>query len=377
MKRKLNLLIMLVLFFLFSFSAKGYSMEIKDVDVDLTAEVSEEYDDNITMVKEEPLSDYTTNIMPGITAKYEDDFKSWNLAVDLKQQIFAKNKKFDKLSQLVSFDFTKELSRFSMFTLRNDFTHAYEPVSFASAFGRTSGRYGYFDNNLSIGYIRELSKQLAMNVSYSHELDQFTRNDLDNSHRNQVVLGCSYDKSSATKLSAEYEFGKRNFHRGGDAGRNLLSLAVNHYLTKQLSLEAKAGVDFIDAYDNSDYTKPLFLVSIYDEVDPATTAGITYIKDYTTNPYLEDIFNRWDVSAFFNRELNKRVSLALTGFYGSGKYIATGIQDQIMGQKAALIYSLQEDFKLDLSYVHSQVNSNDDTHEYDRNQFRIGLKKEF
>jgi hypothetical protein len=314
------------------FFARANAAEINGVHIETHASVSESYDDNVTMVKDDAKDDLVTNIRPGISAVYEDDRKSWAVSADINQPIFVTNPKFNKPYEFVDVSFKQELTKYDRISITDAFKHTYEPVSFSDVFVRTTGRYGYYTNDLALGYERDLSKQGVFKADYAHRLDEFSRGDLSDAYMNSFGFGLDYALDSATQALLAYNFANRNFSPGDDATKNTLSLTMGRFLTKQLSLKGQAGVEFISAYDNSNMTKPLFLVSLEDEINETTGAGLTFLKVYDTNAYVQDMFNKWEVSGYLNRELLKNLVCSLTAFYGTGKYVDSGIRDTVNGQ---------------------------------------------
>lgn len=352
---------------------KASAYEISGVDIKPRGSISEAYDDNITFVKDNAEEDFITNIGLGLDGKYEDKSKTLEFTGNINRQIFAENHKFDNTSEDFSLDFKKELSRYDRLNLIDAFTHAYEPVSLAEAFGRTTGRYSYYTNRFSLEYAKDITEPLTVSIRYGNDLDIFLREDLSDSYLNRAGVKADYSLSSATIFSFLYDYSNREFDPGNNATKNALSAGIRQYITKQLYLDTRAGIDFINSYNNADYTKPMIFASLTDEIDENTTAFLSFTKEYSTNPYTEDIFNNWQVSTYLTRELLKNLGCSISAFYGKGKYTSLNIREELMGGEVSLTYNLKKNLRLDLTYSYSKTNSTDDTREYAKNKISSRL----
>lgn len=121
----------------------------------------------------------------------------------------------------------------------------------------------------------------------------------------------------------------------------------------------------------------MFLASLTDEINENTRARLSFIKEYSLNPYSEDVFDNWEVSASLDTAITKRLLSRVSVFYGDGKYIAADITDSLGGAKAGLSYELKKNMKLDVDYSYTKVISSDDSREFDKNSASCGLRMDF
>ena len=343
----------------------------------LRASISEAYDDNITFVHEGEKEGFITNLSLGFDVEYEGKTRSFELITNINQQIFTNYDDFNNTSQDLSLNFQQEFSKFSRISIRNVFSHTYEPRSFEDAFGRTRGRYSYYRNRLNLAYIRDVTKQLSITARYINEIDEISRQDLSDSYLNTAGIGATYFLNSVTSFLFSYDFSHRDFDPGSDATINTIAAGMRYYLTKQLYFDIKAGIDLIHSYSDRDYSKPLIQASLTNDIDENSLVNISFTKRYYTNAYTEDLFDYWQTSVTFRRQLFRRLGCVFSGFYGEGEYIATNITDKLQGASIGFTYDLSRKLKANLSYSYSKVDSTIETREYTKNTVLLGLTMEF
>ncbi len=293
------------------------------------------------------------------------------------QQIFPRYSEFNKNSQELTLNGLQELSKYDRVTLKDAFSHTYEPQTFEEAFGRETGWYSHYRNGFNLGYSRDITRQASISARYANELDKYSREDLSDSYLNSIGAGFNYALTSQTIFSLSYDFANRKSDPGTDAQTNTFAAGARRYLTEQLYLDGRVGLDYINSYNNTKYTKPSFLVSVTDEIDKNTRSTLAFKKQYYTNAYSEDVFNYWEISGILNRQLLERLGCSLSGFYGNGEYMASNITDKLLGANIGLTYSFNEHLKGNLNYNYSNVTSTRDTREYLRNRVSLGLNMEF
>lgn len=358
-------------------AGKAYSFNSKDIDLKLRVSISEIYDDNITFVRENEKEDFVTNLSFGLGVKYEGKTRALELTANVFQQFFADYDNFNNTSEDLTLNFQQEFSKYDRISLRNIFTHTYEPRSFEEAFGITKGRYSYYRNRFNLTYAKDISKQLGISARYANEIDEVSREDLSDSSLNRVGLEATYFLASTTILMFSYDFSRRDFDPGNNATIHTIAPGLKHYFTKQLYFDGKAGIDFINSYNDKNYAKPLIQASVTNDIDENSRASISFTKRYYTNAYTQNLFDYWQTSGIFTRRLFKRLRCSLSGFYGEGEYITTNITDKLRGVSIGFTYDLSKKIKGNLRYTYSDVDSTIDTREYTKNRIFLGLTMEF
>lgn len=373
---KMRVVCLLVVFLIFEECAFAY--QIGNTEIKFLGSVSEVYDDNITYQKNNPKSDFSTDTSLGINAKNDSKLSSMSLSGNIRHQSFVKNSNFDNTSEDFTLSLLRELSKFDRFSLRNTFLHAEEQRSFEDQFGNTQGRYSYNRNRFNFGYTRDITKQLSLSLKFYNNIDDNSSSSgVGDSYMNKIETELDYALSSDLIIIGSYYYSKRTFRAGPSASSNVFSAGLRRYLTSQLSVDAMGGVNFINAYDSTKYTKPLFMFSLTDEIDENSYARLTFSKQYETITYSQSIFDNLRVSFDFARQLFKRLALNLSAFYGQGRYTVTDIEDNFSGGNIGFTYTLNNKIKLDISYGHTQKSSNVSANEYTKNKVSLAMRAEF
>lgn len=354
----------------------AYAYKIKDIDVEPQANVLEIYDDNVALLNDDKREDFITNLGVGLEAKYEGKTRSFELRGNINHQLFNKNHNFDNTSEDLTLNFKNEFSKYARVEINDMFIHIYEPRSFQEAFGRTGGRYSYYINNFNLNYTRDITEQFNVSAKYTNEVNEVSRDDLRDSYLNRIGFGADYSLSSETIFSFLYDFRHRGFDLGKSISTNAIATGLRQYITKQLYLDVKTGIDFINSH-NQDLNKPLFFVSLTDQPDENTQSTLSLEKEFSTNAYSEDVFNYWQTSGSLIRRLLERLTCSLSGFYGKGKYTTLNITDRLQGVGMALTYDFTKKLKGNLKYDYLKINSTNDIREYTKNRVLLGITLEF
>lgn len=365
------------LFLTFGAPSSSYAFLWNNIEVTPRVALSETYDDNITFIKNNPVSDAVTCALIGLGFKIEGKTHSLALDANVAHEFFSQNTSFNNTAEDVTLRLQKELSKYDLIKITDSFSHSEEPRSFEDAFGRTSGRYFTYCNVFNTGYHRDLNQQLAWDFRYANDLTDFSQKDLSDSAMNTVGTSLEYAFDSANILGLNYAWNKRDFSPGPAATEQEVSLNLRHFFTTQLYLDVQPGANFVSSYNDKDYTKPMVRVFLTNDIDKNTQAGISFEKKYTTTAYTQDLFNIWRVSMTYLKQLTNRSSAAFNAFYGHGDYVITDILEKYQGVAIGCMYDLTKKAKLNLSYAFSQNSSTAETDSYTKNTFFLGVTFEF
>ena len=340
---------------------------------DVAGTAGTRYDDNITFVKKNRISDVVTQLSLGAGFKQESKTYAVNFQGALTENIFAQHSSHSNFDQNISLDGRKDVTEYDHLSARETFAHSEEPYTLQDAFGRTTGRYGTYRNRLDLQYAHDITKQWSAKLKYLQSNDIFSRSDLNDSVQYIPGIETFYALDSMTQVMAGYDYAHSFFDAGTDAGDHTLSAGLRRYLTNKWYVDFKSGVDFINAFNGRDFTKPRFDVGLTHEPDENTAFNLKYVKQYSIGPFTQDVFNnwRWVLSAF--KQITARWKGNLSGFYGKGKYIFSDISDQLGGVNLNVQYALSERMSVSSSYRYERNNSNVGSREYSRNMILLGF----
>ena len=320
----------------------AWAFRLGKIEIKPHASVYETYDDNVTYVKENKISDYITKPSVGAAMIYEGKTTSIMVDGNYYHEFYADNSGFDNNGGDVSAELNSELSKFDRISLRDSFSKTYEPRSFEDQFGFIGGRYSSTRNRVDFGYARDVSQHFGLSTRYSNEYNTYSRDDIAKSFLNSGGVEGSYIVSSDLTLFTAYDYSRRDFDEGPHAATNTWTGGFRKFLTKQMYIDASTGVDFVKSYSGKDYTKPFGVISLTDDINDRTNAILLFSKRYNTISYNEDIFDQWQVSASLNNEITQKLKGTVSAFYGRGEYVNSGQVDDLVGSSAALEYEIND-----------------------------------
>ncbi|MBI2555893.1 MAG: hypothetical protein HYW13_00435, partial [Planctomycetes bacterium] len=217
-----------------SYKYKGFDLGIKEVSI------GETFDDNIAFAKKDKQEDFITYAGIVLGARYEGKTRTFELTGAISNQTFAKNDTFNNITQHIDLNFKNEFSKRDRISLNNVFTHFEAPSStdegyFSQQFGRSAGRFEFFQNKFNVNYSNDIAKQLSLVIRYATEINVFSGIDRPNSFLNKPGLGLSYLFSpTATIFSLFYEFTSVQFETEEDSTINRIGPGIRQYITKKL-----------------------------------------------------------------------------------------------------------------------------------------------
>ncbi|MCX7927013.1 MAG: outer membrane beta-barrel protein [Candidatus Omnitrophica bacterium] len=349
----------------------------QDNGLKITASVNQSYDDNITYSANNTKSDYVSSVGINLNANRQEKLRILSLDLGLTHHLYWRYSGFDNTSFTAEGSFSQEFDKYNRINIRNSFRYADEPSSFEDEFGRTSGRYSYYRNNLSLEYSYDLTKQSLVISRVSAELYDVNRNDLSDSYLWRI--GGEYDYAFSSKILTYllYDFAYRDFSPGKDASFHLFALGTRYFFSSQLYSDTRLGLNLIDSFNNKTYTKRSLYASLTNEFDANTRASFSFSQEYTANRDTQDLFNYRQLSIILGRQITSRLRTGLSAFYGKGKYTVLNIKDTLQGAGVGLEYDLWHNWKVVCRYSYSETDSNVKNRQYQRNYASVGLSAWF
>jgi opacity protein-like surface antigen len=362
------------MFLLASFGVCSNAMA--DVDVEVKGSTRVAYDDNVTF-QHDPVSDIITSMNAGIGLKAEGSRYGLNAAASITHHIYSDNSSFDNTEFDTAVDGHWDFSERDRLKFSDSYTHAEDPRSFEDAFGRENGRYTYDRNGFKLRYDRDLNAHLSAYTHYDQALNYYSRNDLSDSIQHTVGGGVEYAIDSADIVGLGYDYAKRFFTPGPEIAVNSIFGTYRRYFTTQLYLDAKVGSDFIDSESRGHDSRLRTEISLTSDVDENTRAGISFRKGLSTSSYSQNLFDSYQFSAQWARQLTRRINAGFNAFYGKGEYQVINIRDRSLGAGVGASYSLTAKSTIGLNYTYSDTESNVSSRSYKRNYVQLGMQVHF
>lgn len=368
-----------LLSFAINANAEIHPFNSQKVTLSPTAEVGEIFNDNVTYVKNGKKADFITELKAGLRLNYESRQHYLDLYAEDIQRLFVENPGFSNNVQNAQLNYLYDITEHNRLRLKDSFTHYAEPRSFEDQFGRTGGRYDTLTNTFESEFAQDLSDRLSGSITYGNGFTLFSRKDLRDSVLNSGGTELRYFLSSATMISVGYRFSHRYFTSSDKSPSSSISThaftaGAKRYLTQQLYLEGKGGMDLFDS-DSGLRAKPRFSFAVNDDIDKITTLQIfKFEKRSNVTAYQSDIFDYWEVSTGLSRELRQRLRGSLYAFYGNGKYKSQQRTDNLYGLNVSLIYDFLEHLQGEVGYSFSINASDQSSASYWQNQVGLRLR---
>src|SRR3989337_3025214 len=147
------------------------------------------------------------------------------------------NNDFNNITQEIAINFMNEFSEYDRMHLTNSFSHSDEPIFFR---------------------------------------DEFFR----------VEVESNYSITPDTAFLFSYDFANRKFEEGSDASINTVTTGIRQDITRKIYFDGKAGLSFIDSFNDESLIRPVLEAAFSYEVDTFTLARLSFRKKTDTNPYI-------------------------------------------------------------------------------------------
>jgi len=365
---------LLVIFLILFLSSNVYSFPYKDFDIAIQGSIGEMYDDNLTYVKYDKKGDFITTLGFVLDARYEGKRRALQFTGTINQLFNTKFKDIKNSSENLTFNFNNEFSKYDRVSLTDTFSHTQSPATFEEEFGRIRSRYNSYSNNIALNYSKDISEQFTLVTRYTNSLNRISGEGAQTSYRdNRLSFEVDYTHSIATIFFLSYDFFKNNFN----IFTHTFTAGMKRYITRRLYLDGRAGVDVTTFSDNNKSTQQRFDVSITDEIDENTTTRLSFIRRGQATSEVGDVFRNWQITGGISRDLLKRLSGSLSGFYGQGRFVSTDITDTLLGATFSLNYVFNERLQGNLQYSYSNLDSTDETRGYTKSTMFLGLTVTF
>src|SRR3989304_8051087 len=106
-------------------------------------------------------------------------------------------------------------------------------------------------------------------------------------------------------------FSGMTFSRNNKAGQkaDLTTLKtdfIRQYITRKIDFYGKAGLSFIDSFNDESFIRPVLEAAFSYQVDTITLAKLSFIRNTVTNPTSTNISDNWRTTASVTQQLSER-----------------------------------------------------------------------
>ena len=341
----------------------------------IEGKVTETYSNNLTFAsdKENRVEDFMTMLKLDMDAKYEGKRRTFGLGGQLSRRIKTESNDVRNSSEQFFLNFINDFSEYDSLNINNAYSHTQLPGSFEEEFGRITGRFDSYNNRLNFNYNKFFSKYINASTGYAYTENWNEKEGAKDSHRNDLDFRVNYEHSDMTQFTYLYTYSDSRFEDGGNISTNSINVGIRQYLTKRILFNGLAGMVFTSYSDTNSFEG-----AILGEIDEKTSADLSYSNTVDLSSETENIFSSWRITGKLKRMLVEKLIMSLSGFYGEGDYDPRGISDTLEGGSALLNYNFWKNKRGSrvngtLGYSYSELDSNDDSRDYDRNTINASL----
>lgn len=295
---------------------------------------------------------------------YEGKVRTVLLSGNVWQSLYLKYDDFNETTGDVFFLYTYELTKYDFVKITNTYLETFEAGTLEDEIGRTKGRFKNTNNDFMFSYKKEIGPRLKLVSSYNNKYSKSDLSD-DNvlkTYVNTLSLDAEYLYSAETSFTAFYEYSKTDYD-GVDTEISVhtFTAGLRRFITQQLYIDGQVGIeqtkrseDGEDFSGTGEYIK-LILTNQFKNTNMRLSAEKRQRAALTR----EGLLDSWKVSASVTRQVLKRLTATLVGFYGHGRYESLDITDKLWGTDVGLKYNFTEKIAGRLKHIHSEKETSD------------------
>ncbi|RJQ23994.1 MAG: hypothetical protein C4560_00335 [Nitrospiraceae bacterium] len=352
--------------------ADVFAFPYQGIDLKINSSIAETYDDNINFSKNEKEEDFITELLLGIDARYEGKRRFLNLGGNINQRFHFRFPDIKSSSENIRLNFRNEFSEYDTLQLNYNYSHSQAPESFEDEFGRVETRRSSYKNAFDAIYYKQFSERLNSSFRYIYSLSIVPEETSSDSSLNGIGLNLNYLHNASSTLYISYDFSDIKYKGGGNISFQILAAGFKKYITRQLFLDGRVGIDIVDPDIGQGYITESYDVSLTDEIDRNTVMKLSFQRSDEATSEREDIFRNWQLTGNVTREFTDKVAGSIEVFYGKGKYVTLSEGSTFLGASTNFAYNVTERLSGKAGYRYSNRDSTIDT-EYTRNTASIGL----
>lgn len=363
--------------------------DVHSIEGIISGSLGETYDDNIYASNNKEY-DFITDAMLVLGVQNQTSTLNWRLLGQSTQQIYSKTSELNNNSQLAELNFAKEFTSADRINITDRFVHYPEPRDFQEQFGSTAGRTGYYINIATIRYIKDLLSNFSINTYYSNTYNKIlsNKNGLNDSISHSCSINTRYEIKPSNIISFFYKYTifetlKKNEQGNNKTVQHNAGFGYELFFTQKFSLNLQGGIDYIIA-DNRKKNNIFGTLSLSNQ-DERNNLNISVSRRYEITPLTNQVYNIWNFSLDFSRELSYFLLFSSSIFYQYGNTVSdtTEIKSELIGVKINLSYRFFSEYiSTNVEYIYTKNKSKQTTPiniqtEYDRNQIRLSINASF
>ncbi len=398
---------------LFNLSVSAYDFPpYEGLTLKISGDISESYSNNITYAsdREDEVEDFTTLLDLGLDFQYIGKRRFMLFAGNIRRELFEPQANVRNPSENASLIFNNEFTEYDKINLSNTFTHSRVPGKsqggfdvdnciekyeeqgqssdevesicneFAEQFGRHRGRFDSYSNSSGITYNRIISEYFTVRTNYNYRHNWSDDEDTRDADHHSIGLSANYQYSQPTMFSLSYIYRISTYEERDDISRQSITTGIRQYITKRLYFDGNIGADL--AISDSGDDSITGNATLTGEIDPISTAAISYSQGTSISANTDDTFENWRVTGRLSKQLLEDFKGSLSAFYGKGEYSSTGVEDTLLGAGINFSYNFWRskrgsNIRGNLGYSYSDLDSTNENRVYTRNSVISSLTLAF
>ncbi|GEM_PF-2951934 len=359
--------------------------------ITVTAQVREEYDDNVFTSGIDEVQAWRTLVEPGIILNFnptEQTLISGRYNLGLNMWADRPGDDILDMTHDIAFRAAHTFSPRFEVDLRDRFRMAYEPsLEEGGAFRRVNG--DYLTNDLSLFGSAQWTPRFGNTLEYINSYVTY----------DEALVGLSQDRMSHTfnlenRISilpttvgvVGYRYNIVDYTDiNKDSQGHFFLVGVDHKFSDQWIIEARTGVELRDYDSGGNSTGPYASLNSTWRYNPlsSVTFGYAYSSDLTDL----STFNSSDTHALTWSWLvgfTPKLALKIGGSYSMSSFdtnnAAEGVDisgtqhDNALNFETAVVYTINKHYSAELGYIRTELDSDFVARSYDRNRYYIGFR---
>ncbi|GBC60913.1 hypothetical protein DENIS_1873 [Desulfonema ishimotonii] len=354
-----------------------------------------EYNDNIEFEREDPLSDFVTNVKPAFRLDYDTELMKLETLASVNFSRYAEETHLDKEDQSYRLrgeyratersTFSGRLAYIRDTTLESGPESAAEGIDDAGIFYFRTDRKRY---NADLGYEYRLNELSDISIDYSFRQTDYAFEENSDFDKQKIALSCKRRlKDQVSSVAAKFSYDHRNSETGEVDNYNLAG-EWEYNIKETLRLTSSLGVRFTrEEYDDGSPQDETWRgtadIQLRKRMDEQSALTVGYRRDLKTDSSGKAV-NVDELYCNFSRKLTGRLRAGLASrfYYVKEDNEGEGAEDSdryFFEVTPSLAWRITENYYLKLAYSYSTEydNGEEDDPGVDRNRVWLILSFNF
>lgn len=345
---------------------------------DLHLSLSEEYNDNIFLDKDDKVDDFITRVSPGIDLSVKGALSELLISYAPSFNIYAQESDLNNTSHSASVNGRYTASERTEFTLSGSYLQTSDindlrDVADVGPIETQTERTIYRVNG---GVTHKLTSALSLALGASYSSSDSDDPDDDNVKTTSGNARLTYTASAATSLSANATYSKYNYERDSDSTSQIYTLGADHKVSPTFTVGLTGGVAFVKDDDtgntDSGFNGGVTLAKTFEK----GSANLAFTQSVTPSADTGETLQYQTVSLTLTRRFGERLDGSAYATYTKYKSLeGDATESDTANAGASLSYLFAPWARLSLAYAYINYNDKiDSAGDYTNNIVTLALR---